>query len=67
MQAPLGKWALPEGDSCDKSVSRLSEEIVREKLYRRFNEDIPYQLEPKVSQIIDDGPLGVTISQVRHT
>lgn len=38
-------WILPPGTTSDQSPIYLALELVREKLYRRLNEELPYNLE----------------------
>eukprot|EP00210_Caulerpa_lentillifera_P001942 g1864.t2 len=43
-----GEWIIPGGSKTDKSPGELAVELVREKLYRRLNKELPYILEPEL-------------------
>ena len=40
-----GDWVLPPGVATDKSSGQLAVELVKEKLYRRLNREVPYRLD----------------------
>lgn len=43
-QAQPGSWLMAAGQSHAASPGELAVELVREKLYRRLNQEIPYRL-----------------------
>jgi len=43
-RAAPGAWPLPRGEATDLSAAELAVELVREKLYRRLNQELPYRL-----------------------
>lgn len=56
-KAQPGPWPFPEGQVTDLTPSELSVELVREKLYRRLNQAVPYRLHPRVVEC-SEGPQG---------
>lgn len=46
MQATPREWTFPPGVITDKDPVNLALELVREKLYRRMNKELPYQIQP---------------------
>jgi GTPase Era involved in 16S rRNA processing len=45
LQAVPGRWQFAAGQSHGASPGELALELVREKLYRRLNQELPYTLE----------------------
>ena len=49
-RAMPAEWVLEEG-ATDQSDAEIARELVREQLFRRLNQELPYSLEPEhVSQ-----------------
>lgn len=55
--AKEGDWVLPKGACTDKSLGELAVEFVREKLFKRLNQDIPYKLQIELASedVMDSG------------
>eukprot|EP00803_Ostreobium_quekettii_P004217 evm.model.scf_2920.3 EVM.evm.TU.scf_2920.3 scf_2920:10093-12574(-) len=58
-QASPKGWVLPPGAATDKDPASLAVELVRDKLYRRLNKELPYILQPvpKTCKLMQDGSL----------
>lgn len=58
VQAQPGSWLLPAGHSRAASPGELAVEFVREKLYRRLNQELPYRLNVTLESVTAGPPDG---------
>ncbi|KAL6766241.1 hypothetical protein ACKKBG_A35230 [Auxenochlorella protothecoides x Auxenochlorella symbiontica] len=60
-QATPGRWTLEAGMSTDRSAEDLALEIVREKIFQRFYDELPYELTvvPVSCKSLRDGSMRV--------
>lgn len=60
---PAGPWHYPEDDVSDLPMRLLAAEIMREKIYDRLHQELPYATTVETSEWRDMGKRGVRISQ----
>lgn len=51
LQAHKGAWLMPPGPAAAASPGELAVELVREKLFRRLNQELPYTLTTVVESV----------------
>lgn len=55
-QARRGAWVLPPGQSHAATPGELALELLREKLYRRLNQELPYTLVTALESVVQLAP-----------
>lgn len=64
-QAQPGKWQVPAECSHDKEPGQLAVDLVREKLFRRLHQELPYRLAPVLGapppHVTADGRLRISV------
>lgn len=60
-QAVPGPWLFPQGEATNLAPEELALELLREKLFRRLNKELPYRLHIRLQRyaVKPDGSLRI--------